>query len=138
MADLTVATASPVKFTEPDLVCLPCNVDIARGQLVIPGSGGKWILAEADTVAAAGRPCVALHAADANMPLTAQREGLVDVGEALAALAFGAQVFLSSATAGAMADAAGTVSVPIGVVWPGWGSTTPDKLLKLEAQPAYA
>ena len=133
MADLTVTTASAVTFTEPDLVCLPSNVAIARGQLVIPGSGGKWILADADTVAAAGRPCVALHDCIANYPLTAQREGLCDVGEALAALAFGDIVYLSSATAGAMADAAGTVSVPIGTVHPGWGSTTPDKLLKLEA-----
>lgn len=60
--------------------------------------------------------------------ITVLREGIVDVGEALAALAIGAPVYLSD-TDGTLADTAGTVSVVVGRVVPGWGSLTADKLL---------
>ncbi len=62
--------------------------------------------------------------------ITVVRDGLLDVGEALAALAFGAPVYLSD-TDGTLADAAGTVSVIVGRVVPGWGSLAADKLLRV-------
>lgn len=63
--------------------------------------------------------------------ITVVRKGILDVGEALAALAIGAKVYLSD-TDGLFADAAGTVSTIVGEVIPGWGSLTADKLLRIE------
>lgn len=62
--------------------------------------------------------------------ITVIRDGLLDVGNALSALAFGAAVYLSD-TDGTLADSAGTVSVIVGRVVPGWGSATADKLLRV-------
>lgn len=62
--------------------------------------------------------------------VTVVRDGLLDVGDALDALAFGAPVYLSD-TDGTLADAAGTVSVIVGRVVPGHGSLTADKLLRV-------
>lgn len=62
--------------------------------------------------------------------VTVLREGIVDVGDALDALAINAPVYLSD-TDGLFADAAGTVSVICGRVVPGWGNTTSDKLLRV-------
>jgi hypothetical protein len=64
--------------------------------------------------------------------ITVVREGLLDVGDALDALAFGAPVYLSDAD-GTLADAAGTVPTVVGRVVPGWGNgATADKLLKVK------
>lgn len=60
--------------------------------------------------------------------ITVVRDGLLDVGNALSALAMGAPVYLSD-TDGLLADANGTVTVIAGRVVPGWGSLTADKLL---------
>lgn len=62
---------------------------------------------------------------------TIVRKGILDVGEALAALNYGVEVYLSD-TDGRLADAAGTVSKVVGTVVPGYGSTTPDKLLRVD------
>lgn len=59
--------------------------------------------------------------------VTVVREGILDVGEALAALAYGAPIYLSD-TDGTFADTAGTTSVIAGRVVAGWGSLTADKL----------
>lgn len=62
---------------------------------------------------------------------TIVRKGILDVGEALAALNYGVEVYLSD-TDGRLDTAAGTVSKVIGTVVPGYGSTTPDKLLRVD------
>lgn len=56
---------------------------------------------------------------------------ILDMGEALAALAFGDAVYLSNTDA-TLATTAGTVSVTVGHVTPGWNFTTADKLLILD------
>lgn len=57
-------------------------------------------------------------------------KAILDMGEALASLAFDAPVYLSDTDA-TLADSAGTVSTVIGRVVPGWNATTADKLLML-------
>ena len=59
------------------------------------------------------------------------RKGILDVGEALAALDYGVEVYLSD-TDGRLDTAAGTVSKVVGTVVPGYGNTTPDKLLRVD------
>jgi len=62
---------------------------------------------------------------------TVIRKGLLDVGEALAALDYGVEVYLSD-TDGRLDTAAGTVSKVIGTVVAGYSNTTPDKLLRVD------
>lgn len=62
--------------------------------------------------------------------VTVVREGLLDIGDALSGVAFGAPIYISD-TDGTLSDSAGdsTVDVIFGRVVPGWGSSTADKLL---------
>ena len=67
--------------------------------------------------------------------ITVLEDGILDVGEALASLAFGDLVYLSD-TDGLLADTAGTTTVVMGKVVPGWSvasySGAPaDKLLRV-------
>lgn len=93
---------------------------------------GFQALGNATTSAEAGagnpRRGIALNTVAVNETTTFVKKGLLNVGSALSALAYGAQVFLSD-TDGTLADVAGTVSTVVGYVVPGYGATTPDKLL---------
>lgn len=62
--------------------------------------------------------------------ITVVRDGLLDLGNALGDVAIGAPIYLSD-TDGQIATSAGTVSVIVGRVVPGWGSLTADKLLRV-------
>ncbi len=61
-------------------------------------------------------------------------DGVIDVGNALSALGYDDDVYLSNVD-GTLADATGTVDKLIGNVVPGFGATTPDKLLAVRQQP---
>jgi hypothetical protein len=65
--------------------------------------------------------------------VTVVRGGLVDVGNALDAMAFGAPVFLSD-TDGAFDTAAGTTSVIAGRVHPIWNGSIANKVFKVEKE----
>lgn len=56
---------------------------------------------------------------------------IMDLGEALAALAFDAPVYIGD-TDGTLSDTAGTASRVVGRVYPGWNATVADKLLMLD------
>jgi hypothetical protein len=60
--------------------------------------------------------------------ITVVREGLLDIGNALADVAFGAALYVSD-TDGQIATSAGSASMILGRCVPGWGSLTADKLL---------
>lgn len=77
---------------------------------------------------------IAMRSAESGGAITFVRRGIISLGPtALSALAYGANVFLSD-TDGMLDTAAGTVSTVIGKVVPGYGSTTPDKLLFVDIQ----
>ena len=57
-------------------------------------------------------------------------KAILDLGEALASLAFDAAVYIGDTDA-TLSDTAGTSSRVVGRVVPGWNSTTADKLLML-------
>lgn len=135
MAALVITSIRLVKGADEHQQTLPANVVIPIGTPVVTQdpATGFWILALATTLANAGKPAIAGHAVSvAKNALTAYRAPCVlDVGEALAALALGASVYLSD-TPGTLADVAGTVSTVIGVVEGAFASgPTPDKLLRL-------
>jgi len=128
MANLTITTVHTVQVQQQ--VTLPASVAIAQGQYIIEDTNGKWAIGNATTQGNVGRrAAIATKAVDAGMPLTGLVKGVMDVGNALSALAFDAQVFLSDTVGGVLADTAGTVSKVVGTVRPAWGATAADKLL---------
>lgn len=129
MADLTITKTRQVEviqqFTGPAVEA------IAEGNACrFDATTGKITKRNATNAAEAARGGIAVHAAAIGETVTIINQGTVDVGEALAALNFGALVYVSD-TDGAFADAAGTVSVAAGMVIPLWGSPTADKALWL-------
>lgn len=88
---------------------------VTAGQVVRQDADEKYILADATTGGADARQTlIALKGGVDGEADLGLKEGAVE-GYAVGALAAGAQLFLSD-TAGAVDDAAGTVSVPIGRV----------------------
>jgi hypothetical protein len=131
MANLTITTCDQVQvvqqFTGPAVEAIAegsrCRFDATTGKIAL-GNGTT-----AAEVKAGG---IAVNAAAAGMTVTIINQGIVDVGEALAALSFGADIYVSD-TDGQFGTAAGdsTVDVICGQVVPGWGHTSADKLLWL-------
>lgn len=135
MANLTILKAHLVKGGDEHQMTLPAGADIVAGQAVRPdATSGKWVLANAALAANIGDLHVALSSVKSGETLTAVKSAsIVDVGEALAGMAFAAVVYLSD-TAGTLADSAGTVSTAVGKVIPGWANTAPDKLLRVNIE----
>lgn len=99
---------------------MPVRTDSSTG-FSTPGNG--------TTTTEANIRAIACNTADyANATITRMKRGVLDVGNALSALGYGAPVYVSD-TDGTLADAAGTVTLIVGYVMPAWGNTTPDKLL---------
>lgn len=110
----------------------PAVETIVAGQWVrFDSSTGKVALGNGTTAAEAIDGGVALLGGAAGTPITFVQQGILDVGDALDSLNFGVAVYLSD-TDGTLADSAGTVSKVVGMVVPGWGHTTADKLLWLK------
>lgn len=134
MANLTIdpKTVAPVESYEQDTG--PAGDVFEAGTFVHrDATSGRWVKALADTAAnSAGRIGIALtKASRVGVGITVIHRGVVNVGEALAALAPEAQIFLSN-SAGLAADAAGTVSKPLGTVTTGWTTTGQfDRLLRM-------
>lgn len=133
MANLTVVAAkvAPVQILEK--FTGPAAEVITKGQYVRYNvTNGKIELGNATLAAEARAGGIAIEGASvAGVTVTAVRKGLVDVGDALDALTYDDDVFLSN-TDGVLADVAGTVSAIVGTVVPAWGATTADKLLRVD------
>lgn len=139
MADLVIVPAE-VRIVRLDDVGMlpdgPANEAITAGMPVrIDATTGKYTPGNGTDATEGAIKGVACNTATiANMTLTVMKLGILDVGEALAAMAYGAPVYASD-TDGTLADSAGTVSKVIGYVVPGWGATTADKLLAVAVAP---
>lgn len=135
MANLTIV-ATAVKYVKGDdgnQMTAPAGVAIEAGNVVtFDNTTKRWILSGASDAGELGDPFIALVTVEASRALTAVKApAWLDLGEALASLNFGAKVYVSD-DAGELADAAGTVSKVAGTVVPGFGATTPDKLLRVD------
>ncbi|MCL4806130.1 MAG: hypothetical protein KJ046_17690 [Anaerolineae bacterium] len=131
MANLTITKAEAVQVIQQ--FTGPAAEAIAVGQRCrFDTTTGKIVLGNATTAAEIKRGGIAVHAAAVGEAVTIINQGLVDVGEALAALDFGADIYVSD-TDGTFSTAVGdsTVDVIVGQVVPGWGNTVADKLLWL-------
>lgn len=131
MADLSITASevSPVEVFEQ--VTLPTDEALNAGQVGrLDPTSGKATKANGTLAAEARALGVSItHVTVAGeKPATLVKRGILDLGDALDALDFDDQVFLSD-TDGTLADTAGTVTAAIGRVVPGWGAETADKLL---------
>jgi hypothetical protein len=135
MADLTITAAdvSPVRIDEA------YTWPIASGETIVKGNYARC---DASTGKATGGNGTAAgevgfggvcFSDDGAQARRIMRKGLLDVGEALAGLNFGAKVYLSD-TDKTLADANGTVTVLIGHVAPSFGATTADRLLAVDVE----
>lgn len=137
MANLALVTANKLEIVESiEQMTLPTAETVHPGQAArLDTSSGKYTKANGTTAPEARIYGIATggKANVANEPVTAIRKGVVD-GYDLSALAYDAPVYLSD-TDGTLADAAGTVSVVVGRVIPGFGitlGTAADKLLFID------
>lgn len=110
----------------------PAAEAIEAGQYVrFNVSSGKVELGNATTAAEARKGGIAINNAGAGLAVTFVRKGIIDVGNALSALTYDDDVYLSD-TDGTLADTHGTETLIVGTVVPGWGHTTADKLLRVD------
>jgi hypothetical protein len=135
MADLVIdpTKVCPVVFVEQGIGGFA--EAILDGQIVRHDvATGYLTKANATTAIEAGAVGILISQEGSGKRGTYIRQGLVDVGDALAAMNFGAEVFLSN-TDGTLGTTAGTVSVVVGTVVAGYASaptTTADKLLRID------
>lgn len=99
------------------------DAPIQKGQNVSTGSNGRQILG-------GGRGIAITRAVAARFELSVLKKGIVELGDALQSLAFGAAVY--GASDGSLNDAA-TGAVQIGTVIAGWSDNTSNqrKLLRV-------
>lgn len=115
MADLVVVAAEVglADASKAQTVSMIAAAAITAGQVVYMDANGKADLADASAAGTAGARGIALRTVAAGEALTVVAEGEVE-GFTIAQ-AYDAPIYLSD-TAGALADAAGTVSVLCGNV----------------------
>lgn len=127
---ITAANVRAVEIIEQSTA--PAGVALTRGQIVRPGSAGKWVLANAANTTNLGqRRGIVLKDVGADEAVTVMHKGTIDLNPSLDALAFDAIVYVSD-TSGALDDAAGTVSSVAGTVVAGWAETSVAKLLRID------
>ena len=128
---ITAADMTPVEVFEQWTG--PAAEVITAGQMVrLDTTSGKATLSNATTAAEARTRGMAITGAGvAGLTLTVVKRGVLDIGEAMAALDYDQAIYLDN-TDGAVGTAAGTVSLVVGRVVPAWGYSTADKLFHLD------
>lgn len=136
MPDLTLTTANKVNVgtsgPNTQFTAVAGAAITAGSPVCFDGTNDRVIVADADAAAADAVAGIATHTAAAGEALTCLRRGYMDGWSNLPAP--GKQVFVSN-TAGALADAAGTASLPVGIVIPVHGAplgTAADRGLLVE------
>jgi hypothetical protein len=132
-ADLVVAAADVAVVQSTQQLTGPAAGVIPAGTPVyLNATTGHFTAGDASAAGTAGIVGVTIDSATiAYQTISVLRKGIMDLGGALDALSFGDSVFLSD-TAATMADTAGTVTVEIGTVEPMFGSTTPERVLRID------
>lgn len=116
MADLTV-TAAQVAVVNPQTAKIRsgvCAETITAGQSLFVNTSGTLELADADAAGEQQTRYLALEGGGAGQGISVLEEGEV-YGFTLSSQAYDAPIFQSDTT-GALADAAGTLEVPVGIV----------------------
>jgi hypothetical protein len=131
MSDITaVSTIRLVEAVEEPRT-IPAAEAIAVGAVIGINSDGKAVNARATTGPILPHGMALNAAAAAGMPVSIIRDGLVDVGNILTGLAYGALVYASD-TAGRLADGSVNSLAAIAEVVPVFSSSVADKLLRVK------
>lgn len=129
MADLTVDADQVAAVSIIDSTSIPRTETVPIGGYGRIDANGRLVLGNATTAGEVGnRRGIVFELLGETARVL--HEGILDLGDALASLSIGDLVYVSN-TDGTLADAAGTVSTVVGVVVPGLGETTADKLLQV-------
>lgn len=111
---------------------------ITPGQFCRPDGSGQFIPGSVNDAAAAEFGGVAIAHGDTGADVSIMRRGVLNVGNALASVAFGSKIFLGSVAGEWRTDpfgTAGTVDIEIGTVIAVWGNGgTADKLLAVDVR----
>lgn len=129
MADLVITQADQVQVVQQ--FTGPAVEAITEGQRCrFDASTGKIALGNGTTAAEIAPGGIAVHAAAVGEAVTIINQGIVDVGDALSALNYGAPIYVSD-TDGTFgtADSDSTVDTIVGRVV--WNTTSGEKLLWL-------
>ena len=115
----------------------PAGEAFSAGQYIRFSSAGKFELGKATNNAEIGDGFIAEKSVAIGEVATGLKNPcLLEVGDSLSGLAYGAPVYLSD-TDGTLADAAGTVPFIVGTVVPGWAGSA-KKVLRLEFKHDFA
>lgn len=133
MTDLVIDSTKVREIEVIEQFTGPAAEAIEAGDYVrLNPTTGKIEKGNATTAAEARKGGPALTSAvQANDTITFLRKGIVWVGDALDALTFDDDVFLSN-TDGTLADAAGTVSLVVGTVVPLYGQSAYKRGLRVD------
>jgi predicted RecA/RadA family phage recombinase len=132
MGNLSITAADVGLIEALELITAPAAEAITTGQVVrLDTSTGKLTPANGSSSGESRAIGIALSSAAAGITLTAVKRGIVDLGDAVTALNYDADVYLSD-TDGTLATTTGSVEKIIGRVVPLWAHTTPDKVLKVD------
>lgn len=132
MADLaiTAANISVIKPEDAEIVQVIVAETVTAGQPLFFDSNGKGQLADANAAGEQQARCLTLEGGVANQSLSCLKQGFVE-GFTLTDQSFDDPIFLSDSV-GVLADAAGTLEVPVGLVAPiAKDSATISKILYL-------
>ena len=131
MADLAL-TAAQISVVDPEDATIFSGVlasTVTKGQTVYQNTSGTWAAGDGSGATTTKNPGIALEGGGAGQAVSILTDGLV-AGFTITQ-AYGAAVYLSD-TAGALADAAGTVSVVMGTVF-GLSDSSYTKVLRIKA-----
>jgi len=128
MAALVIAAADVAIVKSYDDSTLPEGETLAVGEYARLDSNAQFVKGNATTPTELGNRR-GLVAEKLGTAVKVVHDGLLELGDALDALAYGALVYVSD-TDGALDTAAGTESLIAGVVVPGLAETTAEKLLR--------
>lgn len=128
---ITASDVRVVKRADEHQHTAPAGEAITAGQYIRQDpSTGKFVLGNGTTSGEVGDGFIAENNASVGDTVTGHKSPVVlDVGDALSGLNYGASVYLSD-TDGTLADAAGTVSTVVAKVVAGWAGSA-KKLLRL-------
>lgn len=134
MTNLAVTAADVAAVKVLEQLTAPAGEALTAGQYArLDTTSGKLTKGNGSAAGEARRGGIVLKTVATGETATIVRKGILDLGDALGALTYDDDVFLSD-TDGTLADAAGTVSLIVGTVVPGWanGAAAPDKLLRVD------
>lgn len=132
MADLAVVVAkvSPTKPEDAEIIQVIVAETVTAGQPLFFDSNGKGQLADANAANEQQARCLTLEAGTAGQSVSCLKQGWVE-GFTLTDQSFDDPIFVSD-TVGVLADAGGTLDVPVGLVAPlAKDASTISKLLYL-------